>query len=122
MNANYHILQTVNRLGREVTLTPKSSTSTYDPRTRTLTNSTESPLYTFKGYYSSYSIEELESNLITSGDMKLLIPTTDTRGNSITRVNAGDFVTSPKGTMKIKSVEAIYEASTIVCYICQVGI
>jgi hypothetical protein len=73
-----------------------------------------------KAYFADYNLTEVNNDSVLMGDRKVAIPARDTLGNLITEPDNDDQILTVGDTVVIKSVQKIYNASTLVCYICQV--
>lgn len=112
-------LQTlINRRGQSATLRYKSS-GTYDPTTGSLGGVTNTDV-SIKAYFADYDLTEIDNQSILMGDRKVAIPAKDTSGNLISEPDNEDQILAVGDTVVIKSVQKIYNASTLVCYLCQV--
>lgn len=112
-------LQTlINRRGQSATLRYKSS-GTYDPTTGSLGGVTNTDV-SIKAYFADYDLTEVDNDSILMGDRKVAIPARDTSGNLISEPDNEDQILAVGDTVVIKSVQKIFNASTLVCYICQV--
>lgn len=112
-------LQTlINRRGQTATLRKKSS-GTYDPTTGSLGSVTDTD-YTVKAYFAAYSLSEVTGDSVLVGDRMVAIPALDTSGSAIPEPDNEDQILSVGDTVVIKSVQKIYNASTLVCYLCYV--
>lgn len=108
----------VDRRGQEATLV-KLAYGSYDPTTGT--NSTETPTnYTIKAYFGEYMLEELNNDSIVLGDRRVLISPEDTSGNAIPEPDEEDIIQGVGDKVIVKAVQKIYNADTLVCYICMV--
>jgi len=108
----------INRRGQSATLRYKSS-GTYDPTTGSLGGVTNTDV-SIKAYFADYNLTEINNDSILMGDRKVSIPARDTSGNLISEPDNEDQILTVGDTVVIKSVQKIYNASTLVCYICQV--
>jgi len=108
----------VNQFGQQVTLR-KSLYDPYDPTTGTVV-STDNTDHLVKCYMSSFSLSEVNNDSILSGDRKALLPSKDIFGVSLPEPDSEDFIIGFGDTVKVVSVQKIYHADTLVCYICQV--
>lgn len=112
-------LQTlINRRGRPATLRYKSS-GTYNPATGSLGDVTNTDV-AIKAYFADYNLSEINNDSILMGDRQVVIPARDTSGNLIAEPDTDDQILSVGDTVVIKSVQKIYNSSTLVCYLCQV--
>lgn len=112
-------LQTlINRRGQPATLRYKSS-GTYDPTTGSLGGVTNTDV-SIKAYFADYDLTEVDNDSILMGDRKVAIPARDTSGNLISEPDNEDQILAVGDTVVIKSVQKIFNASTLICYICQV--
>jgi hypothetical protein len=105
------------RRGQNATLV-STAYGAYDPTTGSNSN-TPTP-YTVKAYFAEYSLEEVGKNSITLGDRKVCISPVDTSGVTIPEPSEDDTISGVGDTVVIKSVQKIYNAATLVCYICKV--
>ena len=108
----------INRRGRAATLRYKSS-GTYNPATGSLDSVTNTDV-AIKAYFADYNLSEINNDSILMGDRQVVIPARDTSGNPITEPDNEDQILSVGDTVVIKSVQKIYNSSTLVCYLCQV--
>lgn len=108
----------VDRRGQEATLV-KLAYGSYDPTTGTNSSSTETT-YTVKAYFGNYTLEEIDTDSITVGDRRVTLAPLDTSGNAIPEPDAEDIIRGVGDTVIVKDVRKIYNASTLVCYICTV--
>jgi hypothetical protein len=108
----------ISRRGQPATLRYKSS-GTYNPATGSLDSVTDTDV-SIKAYFADYSLSEINNDSILMGDRRVAIPARDTSGNSITEPDNEDQILTVGDTVVIKSVQKIYNSSTLVCYICQV--
>lgn len=113
-----NIQSLINRRGQSATLRYKSS-GTYDPTTGSLGSVTNTDV-SIKAYFADYNLTEINNDSILMGDRKVAIPARDTSGNLISEPDNEDQILTVGNTVVIKSVQKIYNASTLVCYICQV--
>jgi hypothetical protein len=112
-------LQTlIDRRGQEATLV-KLTYGSYDPTTGT-NSSSSTTNYTVNVYFGEYTLEELANDSILMGDRKAVFPPNDTSGNAIPEPDEEDYITGVGDRVIIKSVRKVYNADTLVCYICQV--
>jgi len=108
----------VNQFGQEVTLR-KPNYGSYNPETGTVQGNSNQN-YTVKCYMAEYSLTEVNNDSILMGDRKALLPANDTSGSSLPEPDAEDQIIGFGDTVKIVSVQSIYHADTLACYICQV--
>jgi len=108
----------VNQFGQEVTLR-KPNYGSYDPSTGTVASTTNTD-YTVKAYMAEYSLSEVNNDSILMGDRKALLPARDTSNATIPEPDAEDQIIGFGDTVKIVSIQSIYHADTLACYICQV--
>jgi len=108
----------VDQFGREVTLR-KPNYGSYDPSTGTVASTTNTD-YTVKAYMAEYSLSEVNNDSIFMGDRKALLPARDTSNTTIPEPDAEDQIIGFGDTVKVVSVQSIYHADTLACYICQV--
>ncbi len=108
----------VTQFGRVVTLR-KPLYGSYDPTTGTVGSVTNTD-YTVKCYMADFSLSEVNNDSVLMGDRKALLPSLDTSGNAIPEPDAEDTISGFGDTVKVVSVQKIYHADTLVCYICQV--
>ena len=112
-------LQTlISRRGQTATLRKKSS-GTYDPATGSLGSVTDTD-YTVKAYFAAYSLTEAAGDSVLVGDRMVALPAKDTSGAAIPEPDNEDQILSVGDTVVIKSVQKIYNADTLICYICHV--
>jgi hypothetical protein len=116
LSANLKFL--IDRRGMVMTLR-KPLYGAYSPATGTL-SSTVNTDYTVKGYFSEYLLSEINNDSIVMGDRQLALSSVDTSGVSLPEPDAEDKVLTIGDTVLIKAVQKIYNADTLVCYICQV--
>jgi len=108
----------VNQFGQEVTLR-KPAYGSYDPTTGTVGSTTNTD-YTAKCYMAEYQLSEVNNDSILMGDRKALLPAEDTSGDVLPEPDSEDFIIGFGDTVKVVSIQKIYHADTLVCYICQV--
>lgn len=118
MNLSRNVQSLVNRRGQTATLRKKSS-GTYDPAAGSLGSVTDTD-YTIKAYFADYMMDEVNNESILMGDRKVLVAAKDTSGSPIPEPDNEDEIRGVGDTVVIKSVQSIYNGSTLVCYICQV--
>jgi hypothetical protein len=116
LSANLKFL--IDRRGMVMTLR-KPLYGAYSPATGTLAT-TSSTDYTVKGYFSSYTLSELDNDSLVLGDRQLVLSNVDTSGVTLPEPDAEDKVIAVGDDVLIKAVQKIYNADTLVCYICQV--
>jgi len=108
----------VTQFGQSVTFRQVSH-GTYDPTTGTVASTTNTDK-TVKCYMSEYNLTEVDNDSVVMGDRKALLPSTDTSGSSLPEPDVGDKILGFGDTVVVISVQKIYHADTLVCYICQV--
>lgn len=108
----------VNRRGQSATLRYKSS-GTYNPTTGSLGSVTNTDV-AIKVYFADYNLTEINNDSILMGDRMAVIPAKDTSGTAISEPDNEDQILTVGDAVVIKSVQKIYNSSTLVCYICQV--
>ncbi len=108
----------ISQFGQSVTLR-QVSYGAYDPSTGSVGSTTNTD-YTVKCYMSDYSLTEIDNDSVVMGDRKALLPATDTSGSDLPEPDVGDKVVGFGDTVGVVSVQKIYHADTLVCYICQV--
>jgi len=108
----------VNRRGQPATLRYKSS-GTYVPASGVLDGSADTDV-SIKAYFADFNLSELTSDSILMGDRVAVIPARDTSGSLISEPDNEDQILTVGDTVVIKKVQKIYNASTLVCYLCQV--
>jgi len=108
----------VNQFGQEVTLR-KPAYGSYDPTTGTVGSTTNTD-YTVKCYMAEFNLSEVNNDSILIGDRKALLPASDTSGTNLPEPDSEDFIIGFGDTVKVVSVQKIYHADTLTCYICQV--
>jgi len=108
----------VDQFGQEVTLR-KPNYGSYNPSTGT-TQGNSYQNYTVKAYMAEYSLSEVNNDSILMGDRKALLPARDTSNTAIPEPDGEDQIIGFGDTVKIVSVQSIYHADTLACYICQV--
>ena len=113
-----NIQSLLSRRGQPASLRYNSS-GTYDPTTGSLGSVTNTDV-SIKAYFADYNLTEVNNDSVLMGDRKVAIPARDTSGNLISEPDNGDQILTVGDTVVIKSVQKIYNASTLVCYICQV--
>lgn len=117
LSRNFQTL--LNRRGRTVTLS-KPAYGTYNPATSTHSSNPTPTTYTVKAYLADYKLSEIDNESVVYGDRMAIIGTVDTSGATIPEPNQEDFITGAEGKVTIKAVQKIYNADTLVVYICQV--
>ena len=105
------------RRGSDVTLN-KISYGGYDPAIGTSSSSSVS--YTTRGYFAEYMLSEINNDSVQLGDRRLLLGVVDNSGSSLPEPDEEDTVDGRGDTVVIKSVQKLFNADTLVCYICQV--
>jgi len=108
----------VNRRGQVATFTSKTDGS-YVPGSGTTSGGSETS-YTVKAYFGEYTLEELDNDALTLGDRRVLLPPRDTSGSLIPEPDSEDVIEGVGDTVIVKSVQKIFNADTLVCYICMV--
>jgi len=108
----------ITQFGQEVTLR-KPLYGSYDPTTGTVASTTNTD-YTARCYMSDFNLTEVNNDSILMGDRKALMPSEDTSGVALPEPDAEDTIIGFGDTVKVVSVQKIYHADTLVCYICQV--
>lgn len=108
----------VSRRGQEATLV-KLAFGAYDPSTGTNSSATETE-YTIKAYFGDYTLQELNNDALSLGDRRVLISPEDTSGSTIPEPDSEDVIRGVGDEVIIKNVQKIYNADTLVCYICMV--
>ena len=106
------------RRGSDVTLN-KFSYGGYDPSISESVSSS-SVSYTTKGYFAEYMLSEINNDSVQIGDRRLLLGVVDNSGTSLPEPDEEDTVDGRGDTVVIKSVQKLFNADTLVCYICQV--
>jgi hypothetical protein len=106
----------INQHGKDITYTCVTTEPTYNTATGTY-DSAANTVYTVRGYFYNYKLEEVNGTNIVMGDRKLLLKPTDTSGNIIPEPKIADLF---DGT-SVKSADKIYSGTSVMCYICQVG-
>ena len=115
---SYDLLRMLDDFGRDLTLIYVSEGS-YDPSTASLTGGSTSNA-TVRGYFYNYRLDEVDGSSIVLGDRRLLLPATDTSGNTLTEPDIGDEVTGSGDKVSIVAVTKIFSGTGLVCYLCQV--
>lgn len=129
----------VNQFGQNVTLRTVTSEG-YNPSTA---STTLSPVdYTVKVYFYDFRVTDIDGVNVVRGDRRVVIPVTDTSGNSIPEPQTNDllvgsaFITtqndglltqeddsnleaSSDDKVSIVRVESVYSGSSPVLYLCQ---
>jgi len=108
----------VDRLGQQVTLR-KVAYGAYNVATGTVGSTTNTD-YTAKAYVADYNLSELDQDNVVFGDRKVVLTAFDTSGNALPEPDAEDFIIGAGDSVKVVSVQKIYHANSLVCYICQV--
>ena len=111
---SYNLQTLINRRGQEATLV-KVTTGAYNPSLGSSTN-TETT-YTVKAYFGNYELADNDS--ITYGDRRIVLPAKDTSGNPLPEPDSEDIIRGVGDEVVIKRVQKIYNADTLVCYICR---
>lgn len=115
---SYDLLRMLDDFGRDLTLIYVSEGS-YDPATASLTGGSTSTA-TVRGYFYNYRLDEVNGTSIVLGDRRLLLPATDTLGNTLVEPDIGDEVTGSGDKVSIVTVSKIFSGTSLVCYLCQV--
>lgn len=97
----------------------KLAFGSYDPATGTQSSSTPTD-YTFKGYAAEYLLSEINNDSILMGDREVLLPALDTSGDALPEPDSEDIILGLGDQVVVKSVQRIYNKSSIVAYLCQV--
>lgn len=105
--------------GRTVTLT-KVTEGTYNPVSSSNTVGATEVTYSVKARFAEYHSTEVDNDGVVLGDRKVLIGTTDIRGNSIPTPDPGDNLTGYGDEVRIVRVQEFHSGDTLVCFICQV--
>lgn len=108
----------VNQLGQSVTLR-KVAYGAYNPATGTV-GSTSNTDYTANAYFADYGLGEIDNDNVVFGDRKVLLSGYDSSGSALPEPDSEDLLIGVGDTVRVVSVQKIYHASTLVCYICQV--
>jgi hypothetical protein len=115
---SYDLIRLVKEHGQVLTLR-KASAGTYDPATGTITGSTNTDT-TFKGYPYNYVLDQIDGTIIKSGDLRLVVPPYDTSNVAMSEPESSDLILGLGDTVQVVSVQTVYSAGTIMCYLCQV--
>ena len=115
---SYDLLRMLEDFGRNLTLIYVSEGS-YDPATGSLSGGSTSNS-TVKGYFYNYRLDEVDGSNVVLGDRRLLLPTVDTSGNTITEPEIGDQVTVTGDNVVSISIAKIFSDTRVMCYLCQV--
>jgi hypothetical protein len=114
-----HSLQRIlDNHGENLTLTYKTL-GTYDPATGGLTGGTAVPKIV-KCYLCNYGLSDMDGINLIFGDRKALMSPVDASGNTLEEPEVGDEVSGSGDKVSIISVQKIYSAGVVMCYIMQV--
>lgn len=71
-------------------------------------------------YFGDYMLSEIDNDSVVMGDRKVLVSPFDTSGDATPEPDEDDIIIGVGDRVVVKSVQKIYNADTLVCYICQV--
>ena len=116
----YSLYFLIDNHGQAATLTHQATAGTYDPATGTTSGGTATT-HVVKGYFYNYKLEEIDNTLITQGDRRLLIKTTDTSNVAIPEPVVNDLISGVGDGARVKGVHKIYSGTRVIVYILQIG-
>lgn len=91
---------------------------TYDPSTGGLTGGSNTDS-TVLAYFYNYALDEIDGSNVISGDRRVVLPTVDSSGDTLTEPSIDDEIIGQGDTVKIVRVEKVY-SDVLVCYMLQV--
>lgn len=108
----------LSRRGRLATLS-QPNFSAYDPATGSVSEGTPDE-YTVKCYFGEFQLGELDNDSVSVGSRMVAISPYDTSGTPVPTPTDEDTISGVGDTVRVARTQEIFNADTLVCYICHV--